>query len=487
MKWAAAGLTAIVLDSALPSIPPGLSPFSPTELFAKDGSYASETEELKKQLTKDVLSLIKRYSGKKTAAYYECIKTVSGLEGLLADGEEISKTIDECKKATPVVVSAETRKGFAQDYNKIAKKYAEKFANLAKDYPSFKDEALSNALRLDENNKTAREVLGEEFVLGYWMKSDIAKHYKKGEREVDGKWISKKEADEIHKDWKKPWILKSKHFEIRTNARESKEEKDGTEIITKSGEEVAIDMLQQAEEAYSAIETELGRVLELNKQSSPLTINYYNKIVDYARNIPEEFQSYEWIGAVGFRDFRANKSILYLRKEIDSDDPVDAIVEMRSLITCYFIEKLLKNLKMRKTTIPNYWATEGLCSLTEAKPKTICPGICEIGEIHKGWLDYYKSMSDDRFKPLKEIIAVYSPTRDIQAQGWGLSHYLFHAENGRHRYNFIKLLGKVCTGEAKEEDFKGILVIDPDDKNYQNSGKDFNKIVIEYIKSQSSK
>lgn len=458
MKGAVAGLAAIVLDSVLPSIPPELSPFSSTKLFAKDKSYEEQINEVKDKLTKDVLKLLKEYQKKGT--YYECRQAVSRLSeaGILAANDDITSIIKECEKATPVALSPAVRKGFAIDYqNDIVKKYTKEFVNLVKKLPEgYKNELLEKVLVLDEDNEDARKMRNEKKVRGYgWLKSDIAKHYEKGEREVDGKWVPKQQADEIHKDWKKPWVLKGKHFEIRTN----------------TSEEEAISMLEQAEEAYSAIETELGRVLELNKLKEPIVINYYDKIVDYARNIPEEFQKHGWVGQIGFR----NGKVIYLRKQKDSDDTVDVPVQMRSVISAYFLENIVKNANLRKTTIPNLWAGEGFCSLAEIEPETICPGVYDIAKLHKGWLDYYKNMTENKFKPLKEIIAVYSPTEDIQAQGWGLSHYFFNAENGKYRYKFIELLGKVCRQEAKEEDFEKILGVKPDEN--------FNKVVIKYIKS----
>jgi hypothetical protein len=228
-------------------------------------------------------------------------------------------------------------------------------------------------------------------------------------------------------------------------------------------------MLEQVESTYLAMKQELGRVMEIVEPEKPIVLNYYATISDYEKYMPENYKRAGWADQRSYR----NSNQIHVRKEGDKDDPVDPITDIRGEIAGFFLGEPIKGVSI--TTTANYWALNGFISLFEIGAEKIYENLYAISRTNKAWLDYYKEMTNDRFKSLDKLIKESTTTRDTQAQGWGLSHYLFNAENGRHRYNFLKLVGKICKGGSEEDDFEKILKIKPTEQ--------FQQQVIKYIKA----
>ena len=128
----------------------------------------------------------------------------------------------------------ECRKKIQEAEQKCANRLAElaKYCKT-KDLTEEKEFCISEALKYDFNNKSARDQQGEIKVEDFgWRTKADAEKIKNGYRESGGKWLPKNEVEKLKAKWEDAWEFKSDHYLLKTNISFNKAQKTLEDLET---------------------------------------------------------------------------------------------------------------------------------------------------------------------------------------------------------------------------------------------------------------
>jgi hypothetical protein len=426
------------------------------------GPYYQEKEEKSKkkfsQIEGKVLKELKQLSAwcEKNSLNYERQHVAQTMVTISPENEEAKKLL-EGKKKDDKVLPLEKRALWANDFQKTCEKFSKQYSDLAKWCKSqkleeAKERAIDLSLKLDPENKAAREMHAQAYIKGYgWLDVETAKKIASGKREFNGKWISKEERDTLGKDWKNAWELKNEHFTIKTN----------------TSEQEGLEMLAAAEELYDAFTWEIGRYIEV-KECCDIVLNYYATRADYLSNIPSDAQQNK--NASGCNQ---GNSVYFCKEPIPGKigEPKETLRHETTHSFCTWTRLPRTSNSGAPDTKPNFWLVEGIAIFIGGGYKKIAPFVYELGTPNSFYSTTIADIAGGKFTPLSEFTMwqreKFAGNLNACCQGYILTHYLFTAESGKYRIGLCNLLETVHSGKAEENSFEKVIGVKPselDDK-----------------------
>lgn len=126
-------------------------------------------------------------------------------------------------------------KTFTKIDNDAAAELAELGAWCAgRDMTSEARRCYEKALEIEPGNAAAKKFFGFVKVRPFgWVKTEVARKINEGLLDFDGKWLPASQVKKTRKNWATAWVLKSGHYELRTNcdAEEGRRTLDRLELL----------------------------------------------------------------------------------------------------------------------------------------------------------------------------------------------------------------------------------------------------------------
>jgi len=194
------------------------------------------------------------------------------------------------------------------------KEYAKQLYLLSRrvlhaDYPTYAYELVRETAVHDPDHQKARELLGyvqygKEWVTPYardmlragnvwndnfgWLpKSHIAR-YEKGERNVDGNWMSAEKEAEIRRDFNRGWEIRTDHYLIKTNYSLERGVELGRALEDYYGffHETFAGFFNEPEQLKRLFN---GSTPSVNKAAKPYKVHYYRTRDEYVQRLEKVF------------------------------------------------------------------------------------------------------------------------------------------------------------------------------------------------------
>jgi tetratricopeptide (TPR) repeat protein len=323
---------------------------------------------------------------------------------------------------------------------KLERKFAKEYAELAKWCKKRGKEKeakklIDKALDLDYHCKLARRLIGQVRVkkIG-WVDKKDAPELRKGLRKFEGRWLPKKRVDKLRNSWENAWVIKTRHYLIRTNC--------------------TLEMgYSLAEEVENVLYKTISRIFSLNRDFKPpkdlMQIYYFNNFSDYkahvkgllkGQRIPLAFYSnttkrcylYNTPGVKEVFFHEATHQLLFLSFHDDSDEE----------------EKDEEN-----SSNGHVWVVEGLACFSESLAKvglTLYRLVDTKERVLMG--DHVRLRDFIRFnyEKISSSVRYYN-------QAVCLAHFFMNYKAGRYMMPFLRYAACVHKGEIRKGLFEEIF------------------------------
>lgn len=385
---------------------------------------------------------------------------------------EIPKTLPEAERK------------WRQELRTLQTEYARDLFNrakIAKDTGriSLAYDLVREVARHDPDHKFARRLLGyvryqdewvtfhekkmleQHFVLTDkhgWLKADQVDRYNNGERFYNNKWISAAKETELRRNFKQAWVVKTDHYEIRTN----------------HSLEMGVELGRHLEDFYriffQTFAGFLNKPSELNKLFSDGTTSEGTAakkfVVHYYRTKEEYVQTLKSVTSLGA--LIEGTSGLYLSGNRRTPGQsiahffhnTDATREER-LATMFheathqlFSEAYTSNTDVGVNS--DFWVIEAIACYMESfqcTDETFSLGNPQYIRFQNA---QYRVVDGNYYRPLQELCQLgqkaFQADPNISknySQGSGLAHFFMHYEDGIYRDAFISYLSDIYSDIQK--------------------------------------
>lgn len=304
---------------------------------------------------------------------------------------------------------------------------------------------LDKALIYDPNCKSAHEALGDVKVNDFgWVSKDKAEKLNKGLTEVNGEWITRKEAEKLRSNWDNAWELRSDHYMLRTDIPFDK----------------AISVLNDLEYFYDAFLDIFYGIDGFSIQPNQVFPVYYFKdnmeFQEHADQCDPAFKNF-----VGYYT-KANDFAVHLWAFNDDPSVSGGSTEQEMLFhecTHQLFSQLQDLLE------PNYWVCEGIACYSETfksdKGKPFGNRTVRFDKAKA-------IINDQSYIPLREFVGLnVSEWTSYMSNNYNqsLSLTLFFMQNEKYELRFLEYVVNVFKTRGKlGQSFEGFMNIDDLDK-----------------------
>jgi hypothetical protein len=282
---------------------------------------------------------------------------------------------------------------------------------------------------------------------GWLLKSHVAR-YEKGERNVDGKWMSAEKEAEIRRDFDHAWEIRTDHYVIRTNYSLERGVELGRALEDYYG------FFHQTFVGFFNDEEQLQRIFKdaapANREARPYRVNYYRSRDEYIQRLEKPFPSiHKTNGIYLTRDRTAH---FYYDPAGDQEATLFHEATHQHFFESYPLERPIGE-------TANFWIIEGIACYMESYRRT--KGESSVGDpryirFAGARVNY---IDQGYYVPLQEFTAM--GMRDFQAapmlaknytQAAGLAQFFMQYDDGRYRDALVQHLAQLYSASARKRE-----------------------------------
>lgn len=400
---------------------------------------------------------------------HELAEAAENLRALLASPEWTALHLE----ALPKVVQPEIPSGLSDEerYWRVQLRrhqtdYAKQLYSLAQQvqkagFPGFAFDLVRETAIHDPDHTQARRLLGfvqhrDEWVTLHaakllkdgnvwteefgWLKRAHVERYNNGERLVGIKWVSKEKEAEICRDFQQAWIIRTDHFEIKTN--HSREQ--GLELGRAL--EDFHEMFFQTFAGFFNAPEQLGRLFSGTSSNAktlaaPYHVSYFRTRDEYIKKLKSQVPQIEVTNGL----YLTSDRVAYFYHDPNADNQATLFHEATHQL---FYEWHPKARAIAEKD--HFWIIEGIACYMESFRRDV-HGM-SLGD------PAYVRFADARHNLLRENY--YIPLREFAGRGMrefqhdpqlpksysqasGLAHFFMHSEDGRYREALVAHLSQL--------------------------------------------
>lgn len=283
-----------------------------------------------------------------------------------------------------------------------------------------------------------------------WLPAAHIARYERGERYVNGRWMSAAQEAEIRRDFRNAWEIKTEHFLIKTNHSLEMGVKLATEMETfhRYFHQTFAGFFNTPEQLQKLFEGARNPFRRRHQQQH--VMHYYRTRDEYIQRLQKEVPQISLTHGIYL--FGDRISHFYHRPDAEGD-----------LGTLYheathqlFYETGFRRGSRQVGEKNHFWAIEGIACYMESFEK-------QGDKFRAGNPNYvrfnaarYRLLEDEYYVPLKTFAAMgrnafqTSPKiRPNYSQASGLSHFFMHARRGEYRDAFIKQMAQLYSDNSR--------------------------------------
>lgn len=376
----------------------------------------------------------------------------------------------------------ETERKWRQQLRTLQTEYAQDLFNkakIAKDNGriSLAYDLVREVARHDPDHKFARRLLGyvryqdewvtfhekkmldQKFVLTEkfgWLKADQVDRYANGERFYNNKWITATKEAELRRNFKQAWVIKTDHYEIRTN----------------HSLEMGVELGRHLEDFYRIFFQTFAGFLtkpsELNKlfndgttsegtAAKKFVVHYYKTKQEYVDTLKSALgpliEGTSGLYLSGNRR-TANQSIAHFFHNTDATQEERLATMFHEATHQLFSEAYTSSADVGVNS--DFWSIEAIACYMESfqcTDETFSLGNPRYIRFQNA---QYRVVEDNYYRPLQELGQMgqkaFQADPDISknySQISGLAHFFMHYEDGIYRDAFIAYLSDIYSDLPK--------------------------------------
>lgn len=283
---------------------------------------------------------------------------------------------------------------------------------------------------------------------GWLLKAHLA-GYEKGERNVDGRWMSAEKEAEIRRDFNHAWEVRTDHYVIRTNYSLERGVELGRAL------EDFYSFFHQTFAGFFNDPEQLQRIFSgtspsVNKDAKPYRVNYYRGREEYVQRLEKLFPAiHKTNGIYLTRDRTAH---FYYDPAGDQEATLFHEATHQLFFESYPVERPIGE-------TANFWIIEGIACYMESYRRA-------QGEFTVGDPRYIRFagarvnyLDQNYYVPLHEFTAM--GMQDFQVapmlaknytQAAGLAQFFMQYDGGRYRDALVQHLAQLYSANARKRD-----------------------------------
>lgn len=304
-----------------------------------------------------------------------------------------------------------------------------------------------------------KKMLEQKYVLTDkfgWLKADQVERYENGERFYNSKWISAAKEAELRRNFKHAWIVKTDHYEIRTN----------------HSLEMGVELGRHLEDFYRIFFQTFAGFLtkpsELNNlfndgttsegtAAKKFVVHYYRTKQEYVETLKSALgpliEGTSGLYLSGNRRL-ANRSIAHFFHNTDATEEERLATMFHEATHQLFSEAYTSNADVGVNS--DFWVIEAIACYMESfqcSEETFSLGDPRYIRFQNA---QYRVVEDNYYVPLQELSLMgqkaFQADPEISknySQGSGLAHFFMHYEDGIYRDAFIAYLSDIYSDLPK--------------------------------------
>jgi hypothetical protein len=375
---------------------------------------------------------------------------------------------------------AAVRKTYAHDLYLLARRV------LNAGFPSQAFRLVHEVAQHDPDHKSARALLGEvqhgdRWITPYarsmlarnyewhdrfgWLLKGYAPRYEKGERFFKGRWIPAAQEDEIRRDFKLAWEVRTDHYLVRTNHSLER----GVEVARRL--ERFHDFFFQVFAGFFDTPEQMQKLFDGGTGTSgrppvvkPYVVHYYRTREDYQRELIRKIPQ---IAITNGLYYTTDRTAYFFH-----DEKVDVLPTLYHEAS----HQILYESQSRERSIAeqaHFWIVEGIACYMESFRDE--GSRVRVGDPEAVRFDAarYRYLVDKYHVPLGRLAAM--SMREFQSdpqiarnysEASGLAHFLMHYDGGRYREALVQHLAQLYSGDPRRvqglDDLTGVPLAELD-------------------------
>jgi len=373
-------------------------------------------------------------------------------------------------------------------------------------HPGFAFDLVREIVSHDPDHKFARELLG--FVehehrwvtpqakallrkghvwskqFGWIPEKDLPR-YKKGERLVDGRWVTREKEAEIRRDFQKAWEIRTDHYLIRTNHS------------LESGVELGLaleDFHDFFHQTFAAFFTSTEQLQQLFKGASkpggrmtdPYSIHFYRDRDEYVTRLEKHFQAIDKTNGIYLPSGPTARTAHFYHDPMGHHEATLYHEATHQL----FYESHRQNRAIAEKG--HFWVVEGVACYMESFQR-------RDGELSVGDPKYirfagarYNFIEQKYYVPLQQLsqmgmqrFQADSMLAKNYTQSSGLVHFFMHYDGGRYRDALVTHLNQLYSGIPRTREYPQELD-ELTDETYSELDRLYGEYVYDLARKQAA-
>ncbi|QDT24901.1 DUF1570 domain-containing protein [Gimesia panareensis] len=339
-------------------------------------------------------------------------------------------------------------------------------------FPSFAYELILETAYHDPDHRSVRQILGyvrngAEWMTPFeremqkrkqkwhpkfgWLPASHIDRYERGERYVNGRWMSAAQEAEIRRDFRNAWEIKTEHFEIKTNHSLEMGVKLATEMedFYRYFHQTFAGFFNTPEQLQKLFEGARNPFRRRNNNQQHV-MHYYSTREEYIQRLQKEIPQ---IGLThGIYLFGDRISHFYHRPDAEGD--LGTLYHEATHQLFYETGFYRGNRQVGEKN--HFWAIEGIACYMESFEKH--GNKFRAGNPHHIRFNAarYRLLENQYYVPLEKFAAMgrtaFQSSPNISpnySQASGLSHFFMHAHRGEYRDAFIKQMTELYSDDSR--------------------------------------
>jgi len=355
------------------------------------------------------------------------------------------------------------------------KEYAQKIYLLSRrvlrsNYPGYAYELVRETALHDPDHRAARELLGyvqfgKEWVTPYaremlrndhvwhadfgWLPKSHVARYEKGERNVNGVWMSAEKEAEVRRDFARGWEIRTDHYLIKTNYSLERGVELGRalEDFYSFFHETFAGFFNDPEQLQRIFN---GTAPAVSKSVRPYHVNYYRTREEYVQRLEKKFPAIQKTNGI------------YLTGDLTAHFYYDPAGNQEATLFHeathqLFFESHPMDRPIGQTA--NFWIIEGIACYMESFRRSADgytvgdPRYIRFAGARVNYLDqkYYVPMQEFAAMGMQSFQAAPMLAKNY-TQAAGLAQFFMQYDNGRYRDALVSHLAQLYSANARKRE-----------------------------------
>ena len=330
-------------------------------------------------------------------------------------------------------------------------------------YPSYAFRILEEVIRQNPDHAGARRILGyklrsKEWVTPFaneqldkgnvwddtfgWLPKDHVAKYKAGKRYCNGRWMSAAQEEEICRDFRHAWQVRTDHYLVRTNYSLER----GVEIAKKL--EQFHDFFMQTFAAFFSTPDQMQKLFQSQASSAnlqsrlrPYRVDYFRTREEYVQRLIKKVPQIRITNGLYFTGDRV--AYFYYDPQMPNQDTL-----FHEATHQLFYENEHRDRVIAMDA--NFWIIEGIACYMESYHSENGQSFVGNPKHPRILAARHRVVVDNYYIPLERFsemgMAAFQSSREISknySQAAGLAHFFMNYEGGRYRDALTEHLSEI--------------------------------------------